>query len=166
MMLRLLLLMTVVPAVELYLLMQLADVMGILETVVLILVTGSVGATLAKREGYGVIRQLQEDMKKGLPPADRLVEGLLVLVGGTLLITPGVLTDLAGFSLIFPVTRRWLAPRVKRWAASKVKVQAMGMGGPLGGGMPRGPHVARPTPEVEFERPTAPPPRGFDHPER
>ena len=75
MLLRLLLLMTVVPAIELYLLMQLADLMGIFETVFLILITGSVGATLAKREGLGVLNQLRADLKKGLPPADRLVEG-------------------------------------------------------------------------------------------
>ncbi len=164
MLVRLLLLMTIVPAIELYLLMQLADIMGIVETILLILFTGSVGAALAKREGYGVIDQLRKDMQKGLPPADRLVEGLLVIVGGTLLITPGVLTDLAGFSLIFPVTRRWLAPRVKRWAASKVKVQSMGMGADLGGGFPH-PTTER-QPEPEFQRPDRPAPTGFDHPER
>lgn len=170
MLIRLLLLMTVVPAVELYLLMQLADVMGILETVLLILFTGSVGAALAKREGYGVVDQLRKDMQKGLPPADRLVEGILVLVGGTLLITPGVLTDLAGFSLIFPVTRKWLAPRVKRWAASKVKVQGMGMGGfggPMGQGFPQpGAQPNSPEPEPDFQRPERAEPGAFDHPER
>jgi UPF0716 protein FxsA len=70
MLVRLLLLMTVVPAVELYLLMQLADIMGIFETVFLIVLTGTLGASLAKREGYGVVNQLLEDTKKGLPPAD------------------------------------------------------------------------------------------------
>jgi len=166
MLLRLLLLMTVVPAMELYLLMQLADLMGILETVVLILVTGSLGATLAKREGLGVLTSLRADLKKGLPPADRLVEGLLVLVGGTLLITPGVLTDLAGFSLIFPFTRRWLAPRVKNWAAKRFKVGALGGGvPPAGQGMPL-PQAAAPEPEPEFSRPDKPLPTGFDHPER
>lgn len=164
MLLRLILLMTVVPAVELYLLMQLADLMGILETVVLILVTGSVGATLAKREGLGVLSQLQADLKKGLPPAERLVEGLLVLVGGTLLITPGVLTDVAGFALIFPFTRRWLAPRVKRWAAARFKVQAFGAGASMGPGMPL--PAEQPQPEPEFQRPEKPQPAGFEHPER
>ncbi|MBO84331.1 MAG: hypothetical protein CL927_03140 [Deltaproteobacteria bacterium] len=165
MLVRLLLLMTVVPAIELYLLMQLADVMGIVETITLIVVTGTVGASLAKREGYGVINQLREDLQKGLPPADRLVEGLLVLVGGTLLITPGVLTDLAGFSLIFPFTRRWLAPRVKAWAAAKVNLKAVHFGGAAG---PRQPTARRPsgTGQPEFTRPEKPPDTGFDHPER
>jgi UPF0716 protein FxsA len=165
MMFRLLLLMTVVPAIELYLLMQLSSVMGILETVTLIVFTGIVGSWLAKREGYGLINQLRSDLGKGLPPADRLVEGLLVLVGGTLLITPGVLTDLAGFSLIFPITRQWLAPRVKRWAASKVTVQGASFGGfagTMGQGLPPGGASV----EAEFERPERPEPASFDHPER
>lgn len=164
MLLRLLLLMTVVPAIELYLLMQLADLMGIFETVFLILITGSVGATLAKREGLGVLNQLRADLKKGLPPADRLVEGLLVLIGGTLLITPGVLTDLAGFSLIFPFTRRWLAPRVKTWAAARFKFQTLGGDAPMGDGMPF--PSAQQAPEPEFQRPEKASPTGFDHPER
>jgi UPF0716 protein FxsA len=167
MLVRLLLLMTVVPAVELYLLMQLADIMGIFETVFLIVLTGTMGASLAKREGYGVVNQLLEDTKKGLPPADRLVEGLLVLVGGTLLITPGVLTDLAGFSLIFPVTRRWLAPRVKTWAASKVNFSAVHIGGRPPSG-PVSPGVTRAPDEhdTDFDRPERPDLTGFDHPER
>ena len=167
MLVRLLLLMTVVPAVELYLLMQLADIMGIFETVFLIVLTGTVGASLAKREGYGVVNQLLEDTKKGLPPADRLVEGLLVLVGGTLLITPGVLTDLAGFSLIFPFTRRWLAPRVKTWAASKLKFNAVHIGGKPADG-PAASGGTRPPDEhdAEFSRPERPELSGFDHPER
>ena len=164
MLMRLLLLMTIVPAVELYLLMQLAEAMGIFETVLLILVTGSVGATLAKREGLGVLTSLQADLKKGLPPADRLVEGLLVLVGGTLLITPGVLTDLAGFSLIFPVTRRWLAPRVKNWGAKRFKFTTLGAGVPPSGGGVPAPEAS--SPESDFSRPDKPPPTVFEHPER
>lgn len=152
---RLLLLMTVVPAIELYLLMQLADMMGIVETIALILVTGAVGSFLAKREGLGVLQQLQKDMQKGIPPADRLIEGVLVLIGGTLLITPGVLTDLAGFCLIFPKTRQFLAPRLKTWLASKFKISMMG-----GTGATQG------APEPDFVRPSRPAPPAFEHPER
>lgn len=119
---RLLLLFTVVPALELYLLIYIGQWLGAFETVLIILVTGGVGAFLAKREGLGVIRRLKEEALTGLPPGDRIVEGVLVLVGGVLLITPGVLTDLTGFLLIMPWSRRWLAPRVKarvvRWLTS------------------------------------------------
>lgn len=122
MFLRLLLLLTLLPALELYLLIQLGKWMGTVETVALILVTGAVGAALAKREGLGVLRQLQEEARMGLPPADRLVEGVLVLVGGVLLITPGVITDLTGFFLIAAPTRRWLAPRIKQWVVARINI--------------------------------------------
>ena len=119
---RLLIVMTVVPAVELYLLLQLGRWLGPLPTAGIILFTGALGAALAKREGLGVLRQLKEDARAGIPPASRLVEGLLVLLGGALLITPGVFTDLCGFLLIIPPTRRRIAVRVKDWAASKITI--------------------------------------------
>lgn len=165
MLFRLFLLMTIIPAVELYLLMQLAGLMGIAETVLLILVTGAVGSWLAKREGLGVLQQLQLDLKKGLPPASRLVEGVLVLIGGVLLITPGVLTDLAGFSLIFPVTRKFLAPRVKDWVAARVQLVPMGGGFDPATGVPH-PGTRPRSAEPEFTRPEKPASEGFAHPER
>jgi UPF0716 protein FxsA len=127
-MLRLFLLFTIVPAIELYLLMQIGQFIGAAQTVLLIVLTGIAGSYMAKREGMAVLKQLQEDAKKGIPPADRLVEGLLVLIGGVLLITPGVLTDFFGFSLIAPWTRRALAPALKQAVMSRVVT-----GGSVGG---------------------------------
>ena len=137
MMLRLFLLFTLVPALELYLLIQLGQYMGALQTVLLIFVTGALGSFLAKREGLSVLRQIQQDAQRGIPPADQLVEGLLVLVGGVLLITPGVLTDLAGFALIAPWTRRALAPAIRQAVMKRFVVQSSFGGvnmefGPLG----------------------------------
>jgi UPF0716 family protein affecting phage T7 exclusion len=114
-MIRLLLVMTLIPAIEMLLLLELAERLGAVETVVLILLTGSLGASLAKREGLGVLRQLQQDAARGIPPADRLVEGVLVLIGGVLLITPGVLTDALGVALLIgPSGFRW-AGVVSSW---------------------------------------------------
>ena len=96
---KLLLLFTVVPAIELYLLIWLGQHIGAGLTVLIIIATGAIGAALAKREGLGVLRSIQEETLRGVPPGDRLIEGVLVLVGGVLLITPGVLSDLTG---IFP----------------------------------------------------------------
>lgn len=138
MLLRLLLLFTVVPAVELFVLLQLGSWMGPTSTFLLILITGLVGATLAKREGLGVLRDLSAEMQGGLPSADRLTEGGLVLVGGLLLVTPGVFTDLTGFALIFPLTRRWLAPRIRGWLAARVDLQVSGLQMDLGGPQPGG----------------------------
>lgn len=111
-MIRLFLLFTLVPALELFLLLQIGSVLGPLSTFLLILVTGAVGAALARREGFAVLQQLATEVQTGGPPASRLVEGGLVAAGGLLLVTPGVITDLVGFALVVPLTRRWLAPRV------------------------------------------------------
>ncbi len=133
MMLRLLLLFTIVPAVELFLLLQLGSWLGPTATFLIILLTGVLGAALAKREGLGVLRELQGELQQGLPPGSRLMEGVLVVVGGLLLVTPGVFTDLTGFLLIFPWSRRWLAPRVLKYLASRFEVKTLGPGfGPVG----------------------------------
>jgi UPF0716 protein FxsA len=125
---RLLLLMTVVPAVELYLLLQIGSAIGAAETIYLIIITGIVGAWLAKREGLSVVRKIQEDAVNGVSPGDRLVEGLMVLIGGVLLLTPGVVTDLCGLAMIFPLTRAPLARRTKGWLAARVTVNGVNIG--------------------------------------
>jgi len=162
-MIRLLLVMTVVPAVEMYLLFQLAEHLGAVETIVLVLLTGSIGASLAKREGLGVLRQLQEDARRGLPPADRLVEGVLVLVGGVLLITPGVLTDAFGLALLVGPVRRPVARAVKRALAARIQV---GGGGVFVGAPGWGAGVPQETVAPEGAAGPARPRGGFDHPVR
>jgi len=110
MLIRLLLLFTIVPTVELFLLLQLGAWIGPTATVLLILATGFVGAWLAKREGLGLLRTLAQELQQGMPPGARLMEGALVVAGGLLLVTPGVFTDLTGFLFIFPLSRLRLAP--------------------------------------------------------
>ncbi|MCA9582073.1 MAG: FxsA family protein [Myxococcales bacterium] len=111
---RLLLLFTVVPALELWLLIAIGKSIGVLETIALILVTGILGAALAKREGFRVLRQWQQALAQGRMPQDGVVASLLVLVGGVLLVTPGVVTDAVGLLLLIPVSRRWIAARVRK----------------------------------------------------
>lgn len=105
---------TVVPAVELYALFWIGSRIGATATVLLILLTGTLGASLAKVQGVAVLRQIASELGQGLPPATRLVEGLLVLIGAVLLITPGVFTDLTGLLLLVPPVRRALAPAILR----------------------------------------------------
>jgi UPF0716 protein FxsA len=119
---RLLLLMTVVPAVELYLLIKIGGLVGPLTTIWLVILTGVVGASLARREGLSVLRQVQEDSRKGVAPTQSLTEALMVLIGGILLITPGVVTDLVGLLSIFPWTRRLVAPMLGRSIKSRIQV--------------------------------------------
>jgi UPF0716 protein FxsA len=102
-----------VPIVELVLLIQIGQVVGLLPTLLLVLSTGIGGAVLARAEGLRVLFQFQRELVSGRLPGQSLLDGISVLVGGALLLTPGLLTDLAGFSLLFPPTRRWIQSRVR-----------------------------------------------------
>lgn len=103
---RLVLLFVMFPMVELYLLYRLAETFGWMETFAIILSTGLVGAYLAKKEGREIIRHINIELGEGRIPGDELLNGMCVLIGGALLLTPGIITDLVGLSLIFPLTRR------------------------------------------------------------
>ena len=117
---KLALLMTVVPAIELFVLILLGTYIGALQTTLIIVVTGLTGAFLAKREGLGVLGSIRADLQKGIPPTGRLAEGVLVFAGGLFLLTPGVFTDITGFLFIIPWSRRLIAPYVSRWAAARL----------------------------------------------
>lgn len=156
-MLKLFLLFTLLPALELYLLLKLGALFGPMNTVLLILLTGMVGAWLAKREGLAVVTQLAREVETGLPPATRVVEGFLVLAGGLLLVTPGVVTDLAGFSLIFPVTRQALAPLVLEAVKSRVTVRTYDPSGQARGASDAAPQWSEPNEARTSRLP-------FDHP--
>jgi UPF0716 protein FxsA len=99
----------VVPLTELYLLIWLSRWIGFGWTVAITLVTGVVGGTLAKHEGLRVWRRWASAIAEGRTPESGVAEGLLVLLGGILLLTPGVLTDALGFCLLLPPTRRRIA---------------------------------------------------------
>ena len=155
MLFRLFLLFTVVPSVELYLLFKLAAAMGAAETVALVIVTGIVGSWLAKREGLSVVTRITQEAQAGFPSGDGLLEGALVLAGGLLLVTPGVLTDLTGFLLILPPSRKLLAPALKRWLLKNVKVVQLGQPRP-------GPGAGRPP--TDDPKPLDSGDSPFDHP--
>lgn len=150
---KLLLAFTLIPAIELFLLLQLGAWLGAFETFLIIVVTGVVGAWLAKREGLGVLTSLRNELSQGLPPGSRLAEGLLVLVGGVLLLTPGVLTDLTGFLFIAPPTRRWLAPRVVNAVVSRIDFVTIGPDARPGMRPHDGPRVGHPGGENPFSSP-------------
>ena len=108
MLLRLLLLLTLAPLVELALLLALADHTGWRFALALVLVTGVLGAALARWQGLRCLRRLQEQLAAGQLPADPIMDGLMILVAAALLITPGILTDLTGFALLTPPVRKIL----------------------------------------------------------
>ncbi len=109
MFLYLLLLLTLVPILELALLFKIAGAIDWVPTIGLVLVTGAVGAALARSEGLKTLAQIQADLNAGKMPAAAMVEGVLILAAGLVLITPGVMTDALGLFLLIPPCRRWVA---------------------------------------------------------
>jgi UPF0716 protein FxsA len=131
---RLFLLFTLVPLAEIYLLVQLGALMGVWPTIALVCVTGFLGAALARREGRRALARYQEALAKAQLPEEGIVSGLLILVGGVLLIAPGVLTDLTGLALMIPPVRRGVAKRInarlqKRIGDGSIQVMHIGSGG-------------------------------------
>ncbi|MEM7310354.1 MAG: FxsA family protein [Planctomycetota bacterium] len=103
---RLLALFLLVPIVELVLLIQLGKHVGLGATLGLIVATGFAGAWLTRRQGLGTLARIQAELGAGSVPTDALIDGLLILLAGAVLLTPGLLTDAAGFLLLVPATRR------------------------------------------------------------
>ena len=110
----LILLFVVLPAVELALLIQVGQRIGTLETLLLIVATGVVGASLAKAQGLRVLQALQAEAQAGRMPTSPLVDGPIILVAGALLVTPGVLTDVFGFLCLIPGTRSLMKTLLRR----------------------------------------------------
>jgi len=119
--LLLLLLFTVVPALEIGLFVVIGGQIGPVATIAVVLFTGVAGAALARMQGVKVLRQVTESLEQGAMPTDELIEGALVLFGGALLLTPGFLTDLWGLSCLFPITRRGLAIGLKRYFSRRMQ---------------------------------------------
>ena len=105
MLLILLLLFTIIPVAELFILIQVGKAIGAWDTVAIVLVTGIFGAYAAQTQGRAILRRLEAQLQRGDFPADSLVHGLLILTGGILLVTPGLMTDAVGLCMIFPPTR-------------------------------------------------------------
>ena len=111
---RLLLLFIVLPAVELALLIEIGRRIGTLETLAVIVVTGIVGAAMARSQGLRVLTRAREQLAAGEMPADSLLDGLMILIASALLVTPGVLTDAFGFLCLAPGFRSLVKREVVR----------------------------------------------------
>lgn len=128
MFLYLFLLLTTVPFLELYILLQVHHTVstawgsgyGLMATLGTVIVTGVIGAALARQQGLSVLQKLQKSMNEGALPGDAIADGVLILIGAALLLTPGFLTDLFGFSLLAPFTRIGYRKLVIKWAKQKM----------------------------------------------
>lgn len=124
MLFRLLLLLTIVPLTELFLLLWISRRTNIWFTMGLVLATGVVGAFLARMEGWRTVRRMESELRAGRMPGDALVDALLILVAGALLLTPGVLTDALGFALLVAPFRRLIKKRLKRRFAARFQMRS------------------------------------------
>lgn len=110
-MLRLLiLLLIIVPAMEIGLLVLSGKTFGVLPTIMLIILTGIIGAYLAKRQGMETLMKAQEQMRYGQIPGAAILDGVCILIGGIFLLTPGFISDVLGFILLIPLTRKMIKP--------------------------------------------------------
>jgi UPF0716 protein FxsA len=117
----LLLAFTFIPAVEIALFVRIGAVIGPLATFAIVIATGIAGASLARSQGVRVLTEIRVSLEAGRLPTDELAGGVLVLVGGTLLLTPGFLTDFFGLACLAPVSRHLLAVLVKRWFKQRLQ---------------------------------------------
>src|SRR3954463_3932574 len=113
------LLFVVVPVLEIYVLIQVGQVIGAWWTVLLLLADGFLGSWLMKREGSRAWNALQQALEGRRMPARELADGALILVGGTLLLTPGFLSDIVGFFCVLPFTRPVARHALSRWLTRK-----------------------------------------------
>lgn len=117
-----LLLLILLPLLELYLLVELGRWLGSGWSVVaLVVLTAIAGGAFARVQGLRILWNIRRDLSEGRVPSEGLIDGLFVLVGGVLLIVPGILTDLAGLVLLLPFTRRRLKEGLRRRMAEWVR---------------------------------------------
>ena len=125
----LLLVLLCVPLLELYVIIQVAGGMGTGQTILLLILVSVVGAWMVRRSGLGVLNQIRNRLNLGQLPAAELVDGLLILVAGALMLTPGFITDAVGLLLLFFPTRVLVRSLLMRHFSKKITV----------GGWPAGP---------------------------
>lgn len=107
----------VMPVLELAVLIRVHEHIGLANTIALVIVTGVAGATLARIQGWMVVQQIRRDLAGGRMPAPRLMDGVMILIAGILLITPGLITDTLGFLLLLPPVRA----AIRAWLRRKIE---------------------------------------------
>ncbi len=125
-----------IPVAEIFFIIRVARDLGIPETIGLLVAVSLVGAWLVRRSGLGVLRQIRERLARGEIPGKELVDGLLILVGGLMMLTPGFLTDAVGLLLLLPPTRLALRGLLVRRYSKRLRVTGWtaGLGGFAGFG--------------------------------
>lgn len=116
----------IIPIIEIYFLIKVGEVIGALPTIILVVLTAVIGAALLRQQGLSTLARLQQSLGQGKLPAQEMIEGVLLAVGGALLMTPGFVTDTMGFLCLLPITRQLLAKAIIKRSALQMQVK---MGG-------------------------------------
>ncbi len=118
-----------VPIVEIYLLIKVGQVIGAGWTVALVVLTAVIGVWLLRLQGLSTLLRARQKLEHDELPAQELLEGVCLVVAGALLLTPGFFTDMVGFLLLLPPTRRWLVRRLAARMVVSANVQVRSGGG-------------------------------------
>jgi len=125
MFLKLVILFVLLPWIELLLLLRLGHLFGLGATLGLIIFTGVTGAALARHEGGAALRRIRETLQQGRMPTAEIVDGLLIMIAGVVLLTPGIITDAAGFLLLIPLTRGVVRAALVRHFREQLRVTSV-----------------------------------------
>ncbi len=125
---RLLLLFLIVPLVELYLLIKIGGIIGLPATLAIIVITAFLGASLTRAQGAKVLQRFQQATMEGRLPHEEVMDGLMILLAGAVLLTPGFITDIAGFLLLVPPIRTLVRKLVVRMLKGRIQMVEVGGG--------------------------------------
>jgi UPF0716 protein FxsA len=112
---KLFLLFTLIPVIELSLLIEIGSYIGIFNTIAIVILTAVIGAYMVRMEGMGVMYRIQKSMQEGMFPGEELISGAMILVAGALLLTPGFFTDIIGFLMVIPVSRKYISNLIRKY---------------------------------------------------
>lgn len=118
----LVLLFLVVPLAELYVIIQVGQAFGALNTIALLILISAAGAWLVKREGMSVLRRFQRSVEAGSVPGKEIADGVMILFAGALLLSPGFLTDILGIALLLPPVRAVVRAALMHQAARRAGI--------------------------------------------
>ena len=119
---QLLIIFIILPILELAVLLRLDNAIGLFQTIILIFLTGIIGAWLVRQQGINILFRIKKEINNGNIPAKEMIDGVMLLIAGAVLITPGLITDTFGFLLLIPYTRnfirKWIRNRIEKYVNS------------------------------------------------
>ncbi len=116
------LLFIIVPIMEIAVLIQVGGAIGGWTTIGIVILTAIIGTYMLRQQGVATLAKAQQRMRSGEMPAQQMLEGVLLLIGGVLLLTPGFITDFFGFCTLVPISRQFLANKLASGAMSNMNV--------------------------------------------